>query len=48
VCDSLGRPFAAISIAAVHDRMDAHRTRQLTQHLANCVRTIERQLRRGR
>jgi DNA-binding IclR family transcriptional regulator len=46
VSDSLGRPFAAISIAAVHDRMDSQRTRQVAEQLAHCVRKIERQLRR--
>ncbi len=44
-CDSIGRPFAALSVAAINDRMTQARVKTLSALLTGSVREIRQSLR---
>jgi DNA-binding IclR family transcriptional regulator len=45
ICDSLGNPIAAVSIAAINDRMDSRRTAEVAQHVRRAAQDMEKMLR---
>ncbi|MEP7099357.1 MAG: IclR family transcriptional regulator [Burkholderiales bacterium] len=45
ICDSLGNPIAAVSIAAINDRMDPRRIAEVARHVQRTAQEMEETLR---